>query len=159
MSLAAKHGFRFQDVPNGSVVVAIFREKFLRENGYPPDTPCYANSWTAVTKGDGKEQGVYCIFGWRVVIPRAIEITDFYLYPGRLGKLAGEAALERMKLDSDRTGWDVVTGTPPTNAPMIIAYKKRFGIPTPDGACVLCSGADVIIHRYKPETTAKAQAV
>ncbi len=155
MTLAQKHGFTFQNVAPNSVVVAIFREKWLVEHGYPQDTPCFASQWTAVLKGEG----VYCVFGWRVVIPRAIEITDFYLYPGRLGKLAGEAALERIKNDADRTGWDVVTGTPPTNDPMLRAYKKRFGIAVPKGECPTCYGSDVVIHRYKPTAQRAEEAV
>lgn len=140
MTLAQKHGFTFQNVVKDSVVVAIFREKWLVEHGYPPNLVNLADNWVAVMHG----VGVYCLFGWRSVTPRAIEITDFYVYPGRRGKLAAEAALERIKNDADRTGFPVTTGVASWNTTMEEAFKKRFGVSEPD----------VKIYRYNPPAQA-----
>jgi hypothetical protein len=147
-NIAQKFGFDFFTTSYASKGVQMYHLKFLKENGYPLDTPSDAEYWVGVQK-DGR---VYCVFGLRN-LPKAIEVTDFYIYnsglkehENRWGKLAGYAAIQKIKRDSDILQIPIVTATPAKNTHMIEAYKKIFGVEEPV----------LHVYRYEPKKIEEA---
>lgn len=148
MTIAEKHGFKFVPAPPDSPVVRAYVIKHLLDAGYPIDIAPAAEKWIAIVRDDNGTERVYGVFGWRVT-PNAVEVTDFYIYPNRWGVLAGYAGMERIKLDADRTGTDIITATPTSNTQMVDAYKKIFGVEQPV----------LVVYKYTPKKSDAAPLV
>lgn len=141
-------------------LVKAFALSYFRAVGYPEDTKPSSQHWFAVAERDQSE--VQVVFGWRVLKElEAISFDDFYARSTRRGVLASYAALERIRLDADRSGNTILTATPVWNTKMLKGMRRFFGAPTfaltvynPKGAPVIESPEDVArahIARVKAE--------
>jgi len=123
MTLAEKYGFRAILLPGDGPIVRLFFARHLKELGYPENTQPQGQVWIGIARGDQ----VYCVFGVAQEPNGKFNVSDFYTWPGRWGKLAAYVAIEEIKLTADARKLSLVVMSRIENEPMNRAIERTFG--------------------------------
>jgi hypothetical protein len=123
MTLCQKYGFKPVVLSPDSPIVKLFFTRHLEELDYPRDINPQGQLWIGMTK----DEQVFAIFGCTMEPNGRLNVSDFYSWPGRWGKIAAYAAIEEIKIYVDNNRIPLTCMSRWDNEPMNRAIERTFG--------------------------------
>jgi negative regulator of genetic competence, sporulation and motility len=123
MTLCDKYGFKPVVLAPDSPIVKLFFTRHLEELDYPRDIVPQGQLWIGIVK----DEQVFAIFGSVMEPNGRLNVSDFYAWPGRWGKLAAYAAIEEIKIYVDNNHIPLTCMSRWDNEPMNRAIERAFG--------------------------------